>query len=95
MVPVLMDLLVPEGEMCNFSNQSHCSIADKYERQGRVLEEFVGEGLIQSRGTGSSKVAALTLRSHTSSVGVLCPPVFLLLPRLAQLILLMTCEISV
>ena len=70
MVPVLMDLLVPEGEMCNFSNQSHCSIADKYERQGRVPEEFVGEGLIQSRGTGSSKVAALTLRSHTSSVGL-------------------------
>ena len=49
MVPVLMDLLVPEGEMCHSNNQSHCSIADKYERQGRVLEESVREGLIQSR----------------------------------------------
>lgn len=35
-----------------------------------MLEESVREGLIQSRGTESSKVAALTLRSHTSSVGL-------------------------
>lgn len=33
----------PEGEMCNFTNQSHCSIADKHERQ-EVLEEFVRRG---------------------------------------------------
>ena len=35
-----------------------------------MLEESVREGLIQSRGTESSKVAALTLRSHMSSVGL-------------------------
>ena len=38
--------------------------------QGRVLEESVREGLIQSRGTGGSKVAALKPRSHRSSVGL-------------------------
>jgi len=40
MVPVLMDLLVPEGEMCHSNNQSHCSIAEKYERRGGCLKSL-------------------------------------------------------